>query len=134
MPEKFEEIFTKYDKDRKGGLSLKDIQSMVRGNRNIMDPTGWIAEWLEWNVSYYVFAKETTQGKLLLKDDAREIIDGTAFFKIAREIKEGRLVRTSMFKGGLDRAPAGAELKKKNEGGVNKSAVGAERMEFLKEQ
>lgn len=29
----------------------------VRGNRNIMDPVGWIAEWLEWNTSFYLAAK-----------------------------------------------------------------------------
>jgi hypothetical protein len=29
----------------------------VRGNRNIMDPTGWVAEWLEWNTTFYLIAK-----------------------------------------------------------------------------
>jgi hypothetical protein len=114
----FEEIFSKYDKGNKGGLTISELNEMVRGNRNIMDPTGWvscccppaillaasvaslpppamlraasvafkfsaslippsarllarppgfavspcyrlvqIAEWLEWNVTYYLLAK-----------------------------------------------------------------------------
>ena len=52
-------------------------------------------------VSYYLCAKETPRGKLLLKDDARHIIDGTIFEKLAREIREGRLKRASMFTAGL---------------------------------
>lgn len=28
---------------------------MTEGNRNIMDPTGWVAEKLEWLVTYYFF-------------------------------------------------------------------------------
>jgi hypothetical protein len=29
VPEKFEELFSKYDRDNKGGLSWRDIQEMV---------------------------------------------------------------------------------------------------------
>lgn len=101
VPEKFEEVWSKYDKQKKGALTLKEIQHMIKGNANIMDPVGWTAEWLEWNVSYYLAAKDTPRGKVLTKDDARGIIDGTLFFKMAREIKEGRLKRVSMFQAGL---------------------------------
>ena len=31
---------------------------MTEGNRNIMDPTGWVAEKLEWLVTYYFFASD----------------------------------------------------------------------------
>lgn len=31
---------------------------MTEGNRNIMDPTGWIAEKLEWFITYYFFAND----------------------------------------------------------------------------
>lgn len=31
---------------------------MTEGNRNIMDPTGWVAEKLEWFVTYYLFADD----------------------------------------------------------------------------
>ena len=39
--EKFEELFTKYDKDNKGGLSFYELIEMGRSNRKIMDPVGW---------------------------------------------------------------------------------------------
>lgn len=35
------QIFSKYDRENKGGLAWKDIQEMVYSNMNIMDPTGW---------------------------------------------------------------------------------------------
>ena len=66
-----------------------------------MDPVGWIAAWLEWNTTYYVAAVDTPHGKMLLKDDVRRVIDGSLFFKIADDIKSGKLRRTSMFSAGL---------------------------------
>lgn len=45
-------------RDNKGGLNLKEIWAMTEGNRNIMDPTGWVAEKLEWFVTYYFFAND----------------------------------------------------------------------------
>ncbi|PSC73727.1 caleosin CLO3-2 isoform B [Micractinium conductrix] len=117
VPQKFEELFSKYDKGNKGGLSFQDVQDMVRGNRNIMDPTGWIAGWLEWNVSYYMAAKDTPRGRLLLKDDVRRIIDGTIFYAVAREVEAGRL-RMRQLQGGMEprkpvaATPAGAAARK----------------------
>jgi hypothetical protein len=32
---------SKYDKSNKGGLSWEDIQAMILGNMNIVDPVGW---------------------------------------------------------------------------------------------
>ena len=45
-------------RDNKGGLTLKEIWNLTEGNRNIMDPTGWVAEKLEWFVTYYLFADD----------------------------------------------------------------------------
>lgn len=90
-----------------------------------MDFFGQIAAWLEWEVSYYMAAVDTPEhGKLLLKDDARKIIDGSLFHKLAHEIKAGRLKRTSIFSAGLTpRVPApapkvgtGEKARKKIEG------------------
>lgn len=41
VPQKFEDLFSKFDKGNKGALSFSDIADMVRANRNIMDPVGW---------------------------------------------------------------------------------------------
>ena len=45
-------------RDNKGGLYLGEIWTLTEGNRNIMDPTGWVAEKLEWFISYYLFADD----------------------------------------------------------------------------
>lgn len=88
VPQKFEELWSKYDKDNKGALTKGELWEMIRGQRNIMDPTGWIAGFLEWYVSYLLVAGED---KMLKKEDARGILDGTIFYKIAKE-REGRKV------------------------------------------
>jgi peroxygenase len=80
----FEEVFSKYDRGNKGGLDLSDIMRLVKGNRNVFDPYGWTAAFLEWGVSYYLAAKETSRGKLLLKDDLCAIFDGCYFYDTAK--------------------------------------------------
>ena len=45
-------------RDNKGGLTLKEVWALTEGNRCILDPTGWVAEKMEWLVSYYLFADE----------------------------------------------------------------------------
>lgn len=89
VPEKFEELFTKYDRENKGGLSWTDIGKMVRGNMNIMDPVGWIAERLEWYVFWSIAANQ--QG-ILTKEIVRAQYDGTLWDKLAaiQEDKERR--------------------------------------------
>jgi peroxygenase len=61
IPHKFEEIFrwvyqveptlyslnSKYDKDKKGGLTFLEGMRMIRGNRMINDPSGWLAAFFE---------------------------------------------------------------------------------------
>lgn len=39
--QQFEELFTKYDREGKGGLSLRDILALARANRCVADPLGW---------------------------------------------------------------------------------------------
>ncbi len=41
VPDKFEALFTKYDRGNKGGLDWGDIKRMADGNMNVMDPIGW---------------------------------------------------------------------------------------------
>lgn len=38
LPARFEEIFTKYDRDQKGGLTWTEGLWMIHGNRLIADP------------------------------------------------------------------------------------------------
>jgi len=89
-PQKFEECISKYDKDNKDGLNLKEIWTMTEGNRNIMDPTGWVAEKLEWFVTYYFFANDE---KVLTREMMRAACDGSAYFIRARELEQKRARR-----------------------------------------
>jgi hypothetical protein len=41
VPQKFEEIFSKYDSGNKGGLTWDDVQALVKGNMNVNDFVGW---------------------------------------------------------------------------------------------
>nr|AEB77763.1 caleosin [Auxenochlorella protothecoides] len=88
VPEKFEEIWSKYDKGNKGALTKHEIWTMIKGQRNIMDPVGWTAAWLEWFVSYLLVAR---QDKMMYKDDVRGILDGTIFYQIAQEREGGKV-------------------------------------------
>lgn len=84
-PLAFENQLSKYDKDNKGGLYLGEIWTLTEGNRNIMDPTGWVAEKLEWFISYYLFADDD---KILRREALRGIFDGSAFFEKAAKLEQ----------------------------------------------
>lgn len=54
MPEKFEELFTKYDRRNRKGLDFNEMWELSEANRNIIDPTGWTAEKLEWWATWFI--------------------------------------------------------------------------------
>lgn len=87
VPEKFEEIFSKYDRGNKGGLSWADMQAMVYGNSNIGDPVGWVAERLEWWVTYMLL--KDSRG-IVSKDKIRRVFDGTIWEAVAQEVEMRR--------------------------------------------
>ena len=58
VQQKFEEAFSKYSKSRKDALNPSEIFAMLRGNRNILDPTGWTAAALEWYALWWVAGDE----------------------------------------------------------------------------
>lgn len=85
VPEKFEEVFSKYDQDNKGGLSFKDIMQSIRGNANVFDFFGWTASVFEWGTLYLLCEKDG----MVRKEDVRSCFDGTLFFRM-QEIEEKR--------------------------------------------
>jgi len=99
VPQKYEEIFSKYDRENKGGLSWNDIQEMVYGNMNAMDPTGWIAERLEWWF-FWLLAKD--EKGIISKEKVRGMYDGTLWEQIATEVeakrKAGKMRRHAVIK------------------------------------
>jgi len=79
IPQKFEEIFTKYDKDFKGGLYFSEIWNAMAGYRIIMDPFGWFALFFEFGTTYLL----VQDNGVVLKEDMRKVYDGSIFFEIA---------------------------------------------------
>ncbi|CAG8521626.1 3779_t:CDS:2 [Ambispora gerdemannii] len=86
VPEKFEEIFSKYDRDNKGGLNLMDIFRMMYGNANVADFFGWFATVFEWGTMWLLANKNG----ILYKEDVRAQYDGSFFYKIAEKRVKNR--------------------------------------------
>ena len=39
-------------------MSLEELWNMTEGNRNLLDPTGWTAEKLEWLATIYLYGEK----------------------------------------------------------------------------
>jgi peroxygenase len=90
VPEKFEELFSKYDRNNKGGLDWNDLQNMILGNMNIVDPVGWTAERLEWWTLYLLAADDNG---IISKEKIRANYDGSLWYKIADELERKKQMR-----------------------------------------
>jgi hypothetical protein len=83
-PQMFEEIFTKYDAEGKGGLNVADLCRFHKGQRNAMDFWGWSATGFEWLALYILLWPEDG---IVRKEDVRGVFDGSIFQKKAYEWK-----------------------------------------------
>ncbi|GAA5973895.1 hypothetical protein JCM3765_007328, partial [Sporobolomyces pararoseus] len=79
---KFEEIFEKFDKSKKGGLTFFEGLGMIRENRNVLDPIGWIGAFFEWFASYLLI---WPKNGIVMKEDLRTIYDGSIFYSVANK-------------------------------------------------
>ncbi|GAA6062181.1 hypothetical protein JCM10212_001345 [Sporobolomyces blumeae] len=84
VPAKFEAIFEKFDRGHKGGLTFSEGLAMIRSNRNVMDPVGWIGAFFEWFASYLLI---WPKDGVVSKEDLRTIYDGSIFFAIADKLE-----------------------------------------------
>ncbi|CAG8660489.1 7159_t:CDS:2, partial [Paraglomus occultum] len=84
VPEKFEEIFSKYSHQTQDALTFREIVTMIRGNANVMDFFGVFAMVFEWGTLWLLRARNG----VLLKEDVRAQYDGSLFYKVERELKE----------------------------------------------
>ncbi|KAF7981963.1 hypothetical protein HWV62_30767 [Athelia sp. TMB] len=89
IPQHFEDIFSKYGAvpvpdpaDTKTEptsspkcLRLRNLVALHRGNRNGMDPFGWLAEFLE------LFATWLISDGALKKEEMRGVFDGSLFYQ-----------------------------------------------------
>ncbi|KAL4936799.1 hypothetical protein BDV06DRAFT_227559 [Aspergillus oleicola] len=87
VPQAFENMFSKYDKDHTGALTLNELFDMMHGNRCAIDPFGWGAAFFEWGTTWLLIQK----GGKVYKDDLQGVYDGSIFWKItkARQTREG---------------------------------------------
>ncbi|KAL4793904.1 Caleosin related protein-domain-containing protein [Aspergillus venezuelensis] len=87
IPQAFENMFSKFDKDYDGALTLGELFDMMHGNRCAADPFGWGAAFFEWGSTWLLIQKD---GKVY-KDDLQGVYDGSIFWKIAkaRKTREG---------------------------------------------
>eukprot|EP00878_Enallax_costatus_P000393 GHUV01000479.1.p1 GENE.GHUV01000479.1~~GHUV01000479.1.p1 ORF type:complete len:246 (+),score=62.41 GHUV01000479.1:254-991(+) len=98
VPEKFEELFSKYDGKNKGGLDWNDIQNMILANMNIVDPVGWTAERLEWWTLYLLAADDNG---IISKEKIRANYDGSLWYLIADELERKKQVKLRVEKAKL---------------------------------
>ncbi|CAM6080152.1 unnamed protein product [Sphagnum tenellum] len=82
VPEKFEELFSKFAKTEKTRLTPGELWEMTEANRCAMDPFGWTAEKLEWFAVYLLLMD---RDGYVPKEGIRGQYDGTIFKYIERE-------------------------------------------------
>ncbi|KAK5991965.1 Peroxygenase 1 [Cladobotryum mycophilum] len=85
VPQKFEDLFTKWDKDGDGSLNLKEILNMMHGNRVAGDLFGWIVPFFEWGTTWTLLQQE---GRIH-KEDLRQVYDGSIFWRIRERRRNG---------------------------------------------
>lgn len=83
VPQKFEEMLSKYDKDNKGGLTFKEVMEMCDEQAELFDWFGWIASRLEWTVTYAGFKDENG---VLPRDAIRKQFNGSLFYEYAAKM------------------------------------------------
>ncbi|QSZ31042.1 hypothetical protein DSL72_000603 [Monilinia vaccinii-corymbosi] len=80
IPQKFEDIFSKYAGGDKQGITLGEVWDYLKGQSVIMDPVGWGGALFEWSATWILLWPEDGRMK---KEDIRRIYDGSLFYEIA---------------------------------------------------
>ncbi|KAK4182344.1 putative peroxygenase 3 [Podospora australis] len=85
VPQAFEDLFSKWDKDDKKELTGWQLWRMVGGHRNAVDPFGWFAAFFEFGTAFLLLQKN---GRVS-KEDLRQTYDGTIFWRIKEARESG---------------------------------------------
>ncbi|KAG0563573.1 hypothetical protein M758_8G041200 [Ceratodon purpureus] len=88
VPEKFEELFSKFAKHDKNKLYFDELYALTSANKNAVDPFGWTAEKLEWGITYLLLKD---QGGFVSKEQIRGMYDGSLFETIAKQREQSML-------------------------------------------
>ncbi|KAF9425289.1 hypothetical protein BGZ94_007675 [Podila epigama] len=85
VPQRFEDIFSKYAPPGQDGLTLDDVFVMLRGQRVIMDPIGWFGM-----ATYLLLWPEDG---VMKKEDIRRIFDGSIFYELAARESKAKMAK-----------------------------------------
>ncbi|WP_437333801.1 caleosin family protein [Sorangium sp. So ce394] len=85
-PQKFDELFARWDKDRDGALNARELVARTLGDRDLLDVFGFLASAGEWGVLYALAGK----GGKLTREQLRRMYDGTLFYELEREKQAAR--------------------------------------------
>ncbi|CAM1511354.1 Fc.00g088670.m01.CDS01 [Cosmosporella sp. VM-42] len=88
-PERFDQLFERFDSSGAGGLTASDLSDLWRKDRCAADPAGWSFAAMEWWTTWVLLQKDG----LVWKDDLRACYDGSLFWKIKQERDAGRVRR-----------------------------------------
>ncbi|WP_437481572.1 caleosin family protein [Sorangium sp. So ce1014] len=85
-PQKFDELFARWDKDRDGALNARELVARALGDRDLGDVLGFLASAGEWSVLYALAGK----GGKLTREQLRRMYDGTLFYELEQERQAAR--------------------------------------------
>ncbi|KAJ5982365.1 hypothetical protein N7451_012465, partial [Penicillium sp. IBT 35674x] len=78
LPQLFENLFSKWDQDDDGALTLRELLMLMHGHRCAADPFGWFAAFFEWGTTWLLIQKNNK----VYREDLRAVYDGSLFWKI----------------------------------------------------
>ncbi|KAF3011281.1 hypothetical protein E8E15_000185 [Penicillium rubens] len=78
IPQLFEDLFSKWDKDGDGALTLRELFQLMHGHRCAADPFGWGAAFFEWGTTWILIQKDNKVNR----EDLRAVYDGSLFWKV----------------------------------------------------
>ena len=85
-PDMFEKLFTSLDTSGTGSLGVAELFELVKKDRVAADPAGWSFAAMEWWTTWLLLQR----GGRAWHDDLRAVYDGTLFFRISEQRREGQ--------------------------------------------
>jgi PAS domain-containing protein len=76
------------ERDKKGGLTYRELLGMMYGNRNAGDLLGWSFQFFLWSALWLLAADPNTG--VLSKRDVLSHYDGSLYYEIERRRKDGK--------------------------------------------
>ncbi|KAF5599989.1 hypothetical protein FPANT_2866 [Fusarium pseudoanthophilum] len=77
-PERFEQMFQRFDTSGNGGLTAEDLWRLWAKDRCAADPAGWTFAFMEWWTTYVLLQEDG----VVKRDDLRACYDGSLFWRI----------------------------------------------------